>query len=51
MAPLKSNDITGNIAAVVDFLSADAELRLSPAEIDNQIREERDAWDCCEKLF
>ena len=43
-----SDNSAGNSAALLDFLRSNriaAASRLSPAEIDNQIREEREAWE------
>jgi PHD/YefM family antitoxin component YafN of YafNO toxin-antitoxin module len=46
--PTASNGKTGNSSALLDFLNNNriaAVSRLSPEEIDSQIREEREAWE------
>ena len=48
ISPTASNGNTGNSSALLDFLKNNrmaASSRLSPEEIDSQIREEREAWD------
>jgi hypothetical protein len=53
-SPAVSNVTAGNSSALLNFLKNNriaAASRLSPEEIDSQIREEREAWDDAEKCF